>query len=455
MKRIILNQIRRWRVVLISIGSVYFLFAGFMEREGGSETPATSFHALLNHAIVYVCTFQLIIFYLGILLTMDLQRGLARVLTTLPVTTKQIGRALWLASVAIPAAGVMAIGFLSLLTFFIGANRAMPLESYWVACAIAAPTLGATFGAMTLMRTATPDTFIDRIGNVFSNVFLMLPIFGLLFFDKTNPNLTVAALIFAALTILTVIGWFRAGHLVLNRAGFRLASRHPRKQTEQRKTPVGFGGIPFLITKTASQVFRNYLIIVVVMLGVTIFFVRHRSLQNAVESTNGGYNLVLFSAWAVGIFQVLHIFIQLRLLRTLPISTTKLAALLVILPVASFAVLSLILGAFLYAFIGQAEAFKIAAIFLIPMTIAALAIPLFLWSGFERNSLALIGLTFFLSLTLPIFYGLDGVPLLFRCAVAIILISISFFATKYLLPRSSKAYRIQLSNLGAWGMGRR
>jgi hypothetical protein len=67
----------------------------------------------------------------------------------------------------------------------------------------------------------------------------------------------------------------------------------------------------------------------------------------------------------------------------------------------------------------------------------------------------LIGFVFFLSLTLPIFFGLDQVPLSFRCAVAIIIVSISFIATKYLLPRSNKAYRLQLSNLGAWGMGGR
>jgi hypothetical protein len=65
MKRIILDQIRRWRVVLILIGAVYFLFAGFIEREGGSETLATPFHALLNHTIYYVCTFQIIIIYLA------------------------------------------------------------------------------------------------------------------------------------------------------------------------------------------------------------------------------------------------------------------------------------------------------------------------------------------------------------------------------------------------------
>ena len=303
MKRIIFDHFQRWRVAMILIGSVYFLFAGFIEREGGSETPATSFHALLNHAIVYVCTFQIIIFYLGILLTMDLQRGLARVLSTLPVTTKQIGRALWLASIAIAALGLTVIGFLSLLVFSIGTTKAMPFGSYLVACAIAAPTFGAMFGAMTFMRTATPDTFIDRIGNVFSNIFLMLPIFGLLFFDKTNPNLTVMGLIFAALTTLTVVGWFRAGQLVSNRAGFRIVTRHSKKQTWQYKSRTGFGGIPFLITKTTGQVFLMYLIIVVVMLGVSMLFDRHRSLQKAVENTAGGYNLVLLSAWLLASFR--------------------------------------------------------------------------------------------------------------------------------------------------------
>jgi hypothetical protein len=58
-------------------------------------------------------------------------------------------------------------------------------------------------------------------------------------------------------------------------------------------------------------------------------------------------------------------------------------------------------------------------------------------------------------MTLPIYFGLENVPLSFRCAVTIILVSVSFIATKYLLPRSNKAYRIQLSSLGAWGMGGR
>ena len=381
---------------------------------------------------------------------MDLQRGLARVMTTLPVTTKQVGRAWWMASVAIPAAGLMTVGFLALLVFSVLEKKPLPLRSYLAACVCGSPTLGAMFGAMTFKRTAIPETFFDRIGNLYSSLFLMLAFYSLFIFNKTNLNLTVVGLIFAALTMLTIIGWFRAEQMVLNRAGFRLASRRLKKQTGQYKTPAGFGGIPFLITKTTGQVLFMYLIFVAVMLVMNIFMTGDPTLQKIVKNTAGGYNLVFFSV-LVGVIQVLHICTQLRLLRTLPLSTNRLAALLVFLPIASLALISLILGAFLYPFIGQAEAVRVAATFLIPMTFVALAIPLLLWSEFEGYMLTFIVLFFCMSLFLP----LDKVPLLFRCAIAIILISISFIATKNLLPRRSKAYRFQLSNPGAWGMGGR
>jgi hypothetical protein len=455
MKLIILDHFRRWRVAMILFGVIFFLFAGFFSRVCIPETSDTLIHVLLNQTIFCVYVFQVLIFYLGFFLTLDLQRGLARALTTLPVTTRRIGRALWLASVAIPAAALTIIGFFALLVFSIGANKALPFGSYLVTCLFAAPTLGAMFGAMTFTTTTIPETFIDRIRTMFSNGFVMLPIFGFLFFDRKNPNFTEAILLFLALTILSVIGWIRAEQLVLNRAGFRPASRQPRKQTAQYKTPTSFGGIPFLIAKTTGQVVLMYLFMAAIMLVIPMFMEGHRTFQDSIRINAGGYNLVIFSAWAVGIFQVFHMLIQLRLLRTLPISTTQLASLLVFLPIASLVLLSIILGTFFFPFIGQPKALEVAATFVTPMTIVSIGIPLVFWLGLERNTMVLIGFVFFLSVTLPIWFGLDKVPLSIRCAVTAFLIGASFFVTKYLLARSSKAYRIQLSNLGAWGMGGR
>jgi hypothetical protein len=455
MKKIILDHFRRWRVLMILFGVFFFLFAGFMEREGGSDTLAAPFNALLNHTIFYVYIFQILNFYLGFFLIMDLQRGLARALTVLPVTTKQIGRALWLASVAIPAAALTIIGFFALLVFSIGANKAMPFGSYLAACVIAAPTLGAIFGAMTFSTTAIPETFVDRIRALFSNVFMMLPIFGMILFDKKNPNPTEAILIYSALTILTVIGWFRAGQLVVNRASFRLAPSHSRKQPAQYKTPTEFGGIPFLIVKTTSQVLLMYLFLAAIMLAMPIFFEGHHTLEESVKINASGYNLVIFSAWAVGLFQILPMFTQLRLLRTLPISTTQLAAVLVFLPIISLALLGIVIGFLFFPFIGQAKALEVAATFLIPMTMVSVGIPLVAWMGLERNTMALIGFGFFIGIAVvPLWFSLEKIPLLLRYILVAVLILVSFFGTKFSLARSSKAYRINLANLGAWG-GRR
>ena len=96
MKQIIFDYFRRWRLVFILISPFYFLYADFV--------LFFQFQSPLSQAMFYVIIFQIIIGFLGCLFTMDLQRGLARVMTTLPVTTKQVGRAWWMASVAIPAA---------------------------------------------------------------------------------------------------------------------------------------------------------------------------------------------------------------------------------------------------------------------------------------------------------------------------------------------------------------
>ena len=383
---------------------------------------------------------------------MDLQRGLARTLTTLPVSTKKIGRALWLASVAVPTAALTVIGFLALLVFSIGAKTTLPFGGYLFNCVLAAPTLGAMFGAMTFSTTAIPETFTDRIRATFSNIFMMLPIFGIIFSDKKTMNPTVMILIFTGLTSLTIIGWFRAEDLVLNRAGFRPVARHPRIRPAQYETPKSFGGIPFLITKTVSQVIFMYVWIAAVMLVMPMFITGHRTFQESIKLNANGYNLVIFSAWAVGIFQVMHMLIQLRLLRTLPISTTKLAALLVFLPITSLTLLALILGTLFSPFIGEPKALEVAATFLTPMTIVAIGIPLVFWLGLERHTMILIGVVFFLSATLPIWFGLDKIPLPVRFAVTAIFVATSFFVTKHLLPRSNKAYRNQLANLGGtWG----
>lgn len=165
MKRIILDHFRRWWLVLTAILIAYFVFLAFSIHENSSQTSNDRNVASVQHTINAVHNtfiFQILMF-LGLFLIFDLQRGLARVLTSMPVTTKQIGRAWWLASVAFPAMALGVIGLLALLIFSGGTNPLIMLENYLMNWILAVFYLGAIFCALTFMTTMIPDTFTDRI----------------------------------------------------------------------------------------------------------------------------------------------------------------------------------------------------------------------------------------------------------------------------------------------------
>jgi len=110
---------------------------------------------------------QLIFFIFDFLLIWDFQRGLPRVLTSLPITPRRIGRAWWLASVALPSMALGVIGLFALLFFSGGTNTLFLLNNSLMSWVIATLYLGAMFGALTFMTTTIPDTFIDILPHGF------------------------------------------------------------------------------------------------------------------------------------------------------------------------------------------------------------------------------------------------------------------------------------------------
>ena len=181
MKNIILDHFRRWWLVLTAILIAYFVFQALSIRETNSQTSDEGVVATVNHTINMVHNifiFQAIM-WLGFLLFWDFQRGLPRVLTSMPVTPKQIGRAWWLASVALPAMALGIIGLLALLIFPGGKNSMILLDNYLTGWILIALYLGAIFGAQTFMATTIPDTFMDRIRTRLPNLLFPLAIMGL------------------------------------------------------------------------------------------------------------------------------------------------------------------------------------------------------------------------------------------------------------------------------------
>ena len=110
MTRLILDYYRRWGRVL-AIGAVPPLIMGWWITVE-PKTPIEFIVALLPVWLLHL---------------FDLSRGAVRVLLTLPLTARQIGRSWWFANVFIPAIMVAAL-------LFLGAGAAVlwhPYQAWW------------------------------------------------------------------------------------------------------------------------------------------------------------------------------------------------------------------------------------------------------------------------------------------------------------------------------------
>ncbi|MEI9960848.1 MAG: hypothetical protein WDM76_06855 [Limisphaerales bacterium] len=384
MKQIILDYFQRWWLALTSVFIAYFIFQAISIRETTLQTSGEGAIATVNHTIGFVHNmfiFQ-VVMWLGFLSMFDLQRGAVRTLTILPLTMKQIGRALWLASVLLPGLALLIIGILAFFIFSSATNKTSSFENYFTNWILSTLYLGAIFGARTLMTTGMSDTFVDRIRTLLPNLLFAFALFGLFFLQMQTLIVTKATMIFIAYLILFIVGWFRAETLVVNRAGFHLAAQPSKKQPVQYKISKGFNGIPFLMITTLTRTLLLWLAIIAFMALFAMLQGQAASLEEFLNhltpmTTNG------FIFWWIIAFQTFPILMHLRFLRTLPLSTTKLAIVLIGLPMLSMLILAIIFISLTIPIASVSKSFETAGNFLMPMAFIAWCIPLAVWQGFN------------------------------------------------------------------------
>lgn len=463
MKNIIFDHFRRWRLVLIAILIAYFAIQAFSIHESNSQSSADPTVASIQHTINIVHSsfvFQAIM-WLGFLLMWDLQRGLPRVLTSLPVTPKQIGRAWWLASVAFPAISLGVIGLLAILFFSGGTNTLTLMENYSMKWLLATLYLGAMFGALTFMATTMPDNFTDKIRVLLPNMFFPFTMMGFILLQIELLTMTKTILFFAAFAILSVLGWFRAERMVLQRAGFRPVSKSSSKKTTPHKIPQGFGGLRYLAQRSFVLSTLIGLAIISWMTLVTSYFhVGPDSVQEIVSRIEGGSIPYVF---CILMFSIVPIVFQLRFLRTLPIFPSALAATLVFLPVISITAVGLLVTAVTSMVAGEAVIPPAASSFLMLGAKAAIIVPLVVWRGLEAPTYLLIFLLVlsdsFISLGVTIIFHLGSKtpehPWWISLTIFFLCVAASFALTHRLLTKSSSAYRVRTMPANAWSMARR
>jgi len=392
----------------------------------------------------------------------DLQRGGVRTLTILPLTAKQIGRALWLASVLLPALALLVIGFLMFFIFSSVTNRTISLEACLTNWIISALYLGAIFVARTLMTTKMPATLIDRIRTILPNLLFAFAVFGLLFMQMQTLTKTKATLIFIVYLILSVAGWFRAERIILQRTGIRFAAQSSNNKNAQYKVPQGFGGLPYLAHRIFFQTILIGLAIATWMTPwMSFFHFSHEQnhAQSIVSMIDGGSIPYVF----VLLFFISPVIFQLRVLRTLPISPSVIAATLIFLPVVSVAAVGVIVIALASFVAGEVAIPPAINGFLMLGAKAAGMVCLIVWRGLDAATyifmflMMISGSLISLGLTLIFHLGTKEQehPLWMYLTVFFLCVTASFALTRRLLTKSSSAYRVRTMPASAWSMARR
>ncbi len=481
MNKLLLDHWRRWWW-LLALGATYALMLGWSlalpadshSGFGKKTSGLTLFFEVwlkVQGNMFVMQIFCLSTFTGAIWLLFDLQRGVARVASILPLTARQIGRGWWLATVALPAIAYTMLFFAGAgIYYFSHANPVFPVARLGLASLLVLLWLGTTFNTYFTQFANQPgwgSNWLQTLLNLFTTGILIWMIFGFAFSlnAQNNPGKLVMFLLAGAL--MTVVGWLRSERFQLGRSRLAVPARADRRLTPLAPgvspAVTGRGGISFLLRSQFPQTFLT-------CVAVAVWMPLAMRWQGAIKSWPEAFEMLgsMGAAfWLVIFLFVSPVFRQLRWLRTLPISAARLTATLFAITYLPFiAVGGLIVGFAVFAG-GMPLALKIAENYLVTLGLASICLCFAVWLGVG----VLTYLVFFvvwvgagIPAHLAVFvaqaihqpashrpfpFGLD-VPL------AIGGVLLMFLLTCQMLRRSRRAYRVQtvVFNKDPWGAAR-
>ena len=431
MNRIILDHLKRWWLLWLVIGVANcFMTGSFLDEKH-------NFSAL---------TFQLVLWLGAMQLNFDLQRGISRVQATLPLTARQIGRAWWIFSVALPALLLAATTGIAMQVHSVCTATGFPLDKFMLAVTASTCSLGAIFFLFIGMLPTWPQSLTGRL----RYTFLMICLFGIIFiqpaFDTPKGILVLLGGFF-----LTVIGWFRTEQMAVLRATFRPGIQLGKRKPGRHQAQSGFGGLPFLLQTLFIRI--GYMGITVVVWLLIMHLVMDGtsklSPKQLLEAMLPTFST--FGYFFIFMFLLLPMMMQLRHLRSLPISTSALAALLVLLPTVPIFACGLVWAAFHADVSAVGNVFQIPSNFLTCAATLSIAAPIFVWQGLRMGSYLLIMVLVMFSTMGPLMFHAIKIPASVTALVSFSIILLAFASTRRLLKSSSQAYRPMPTNMSGWG----
>ena len=443
MKRLILDYFRRWWWIL-ALGAVFAFVQGWFIAD--------------NAKYAFEFWIFLIAIWMGaLLLNFDLQRGVARTIVALPLTAKQIGRSWWLATVAIPAIALAALLFLGAGTFrYFYPNKVFPAGRLAMASLFVLPWLGTTFTSIYGMNNDLFRHSRERTCAIFFSLLSTIMLFGgMLTLQNASKQPFKFAILMGVGTLLTMAGWFRAERFVLGRAGFRLAAIRYKDPRGQHRATGGYGGIPFLISTTFVRIF----LYVAAMIALMALLWQWNGPQHQALGLFAAMGSFM-SCWFIIFYQLMPTLRQLRFLRTLPISTTRLATVMIAITILPLIALGTLVTGVAGLSLGTPAAITALKSYTFILAPASLCVFFAVWRGAGMQTSALLLVTLFgfymVPLWLQVFFHYPEIPFNLIGPIVAICVLLAFLLTRRALLHSSHAYRVQANPFGnfAWGAGR-
>jgi hypothetical protein len=396
--------------------------------------------------------FQVALFMGAVLLSFDLQFGLARLALTLPLTPKQIGRGWWLATVGLP--GLMISGLLfagALGAHWFHPQTVLPAAALLEICAVIFLWLGTCFVAVFNIAPGLGGSWWHRIRNVVvGGAWGGLLGGGFMIFQnmQLHPSEMIGFAVVGGGA--TLYGWLRADNLLLFRACHRPGAGPASLRGGRRHAPTGLGGIPLLVgtvfTRSLLMGLGMVAIFLVMMLVQGQTLAGREVAQRLVDMSNA------FPIWVIVLVQLVPVMLQLRFLRTLPLSANGLALLILGLTLAPLLALGLVLAGGAGLVLGLAKGLVVLKAFSFALLPAALCICFGVWFGAGRSSYALAIMVMSGAQALPLILHLDQAPLLYIVPGVTGCMVLAFGLVRHGLLHRSKAYRVP-ANLTAMGSG--
>jgi uncharacterized membrane protein (UPF0136 family) len=454
MKRLMLDYLRRWAWVLALAGMLEFGLGWFI-----ANRPEDNFEfwGLL-----------LALWAGANLLSFDLRRGIVRAVAPLPLTARQIGRSWWLATVAIPAVALAALLFSGAGTFYhFHPSKVFPAGLLALASIFNVLWLGTTFTAIFSATRGSYRNWRDFAStSVFSLLSGVMILGGMMFFQDASKRPFKCALLLGIGGLLTVVSWFRAEQFRLGRAepfnpgraGNRLTPLPSTNRSTYHRPPEGYGGIRFLISTTFVRIFLWVAAMIALMALLQQW--QGQAMPPGVAITMfAGVGSFMFCGFII-VFQFLPVLRQLRFLRTLPTSATRLAAVMISIVILPLIALGTLVAGGAWLASGTPACLTVLKSYMFILAPASLCVFFAVWRGDTIQAYALLAITLFglqqVQLRLETAFHYRELPFSLCGSIAAICILLAFLLTRCALMRSSHTYRVQANPFGniALGLGR-